>query len=243
MKKVIIVDDENAGRKLIKEFLKDYPELIIIAEANNGVDAISEINKYKPDLVFLDIQMPGFNGFEVITRLNEIPQIIFSTAYDEFASKAFEVHAVDYLLKPYTKERFKTAVTRLSSQADRNSAAPLANRLLMEKSDFPQSIFVQNGKKYINIKVEDIIWIEAYGDYSKIHMVDKAVYLSNFGISELEKKVHKNCFLRVHRSYIVNIHQIEQADKYSKSYQLTMKNREVIKVSRGYKDELQKLIF
>mgnify|MGYP001796742760 FL=1 len=115
MKKVLIADDEKAGRILIKEFLEDYPDLVLIAEVNNGVDAINEINRFKPDLVFLDIQMPGKTGFEVLNHLEEIPNIIFSTAYDEYALKAFEVHAVDYLLKPYTKERFRTAVERLNS--------------------------------------------------------------------------------------------------------------------------------
>ena len=114
MKKVLIADDEKAGRTLIKEYLQDFPDLVLIAEVNNGVDAITEINRFKPDLVFLDIQMPGKTGFEVLTYLEEIPSVIFSTAYDEFALKAFEVHAVDYLLKPYTKERFKQAIERLS---------------------------------------------------------------------------------------------------------------------------------
>ena len=100
MKKILIADDEKAGRQLIKEYLQDFPELILIAEVNNGVDAVKEINEFRPDLVFLDIQMPGFTGFEVLTKLEEIPRIIFSTAYDKYALQAFEVHAVDYLLKP-----------------------------------------------------------------------------------------------------------------------------------------------
>ncbi|MBT8186745.1 MAG: response regulator, partial [Croceitalea sp.] len=112
MRKVIIADDEKSGRKLIKEYLQDFPELVLLTEVNNGVDAITEINRYKPDLVFLDIQMPGKTGFEVLTHLEELPKIIFSTAYDEYALKAFEVHAVDYLLKPYTKERFKSAIDK-----------------------------------------------------------------------------------------------------------------------------------
>ena len=116
MRKVIIVDDEVAGRKLIKEYLTDFPDLVLLAEANNGVDAVNVINEYKPDLVFLDVQMPGMTGFDVLTHLEELPQIIFSTAYDKYAIKAFEVHAVDYLLKPYTKQRFKIAVEKLERQ-------------------------------------------------------------------------------------------------------------------------------
>ncbi|MCL4155939.1 UNVERIFIED_CONTAM: hypothetical protein GTU68_014771, partial [Idotea baltica] len=120
MKKVIIVDDEQAGRKLIKEYLKDFPNLILLGEANNGVDAVKIINEFKPDLVFLDIQMPGLTGFDVLTHLEELPQIIFSTAYDQFAMKAFDVHAVDYLLKPYTKDRFKKAIDKLPQDISDN---------------------------------------------------------------------------------------------------------------------------
>ena len=120
MRKVIIVDDESAGRQLIKEYLEDFPELILLGEANNGVDAVKIINEFKPDLVFLDIQMPGMTGFDVLTHLEELPQIIFSTAYDQYALKAFEVHAVDYLLKPYTKDRFKVAVERLKENSNEN---------------------------------------------------------------------------------------------------------------------------
>ena len=100
MQKIIIIDDEAAGRQLIREYLEDFPDLIVIGEANNGVDAIRLIREFKPDLIFLDIQMPGLNGFDVLTRLDEMPLVIFSTAYDKYALKAFEVHALDYLLKP-----------------------------------------------------------------------------------------------------------------------------------------------
>ena len=177
MKKVIIVDDEKAGRHLIKQYLKAFPELILLSEANNGVDAVEQINRFRPDIVFLDIQMPGLTGFEVLTHLNEIPKIIFSTAYDKYALKAFEVHAVDYLLKPYTKERFHMAVERLNQ-----SNAPvesLTQSLLMEKANYPERVLVQQQKKLITIAIEDILWIEAYGDYSKLHTAGD-VFLSNF---------------------------------------------------------------
>ena len=201
MKKVLIADDEKAGRILIKEFLEDYPDLVLIAEVNNGVDAINEINRFKPDLVFLDIQMPGKTGFEVLNHLDEIPKIIFSTAYDEYALRAFEVHAVDYLLKPYTKERFKTAVARLNSNT--SSIGELAQTVFMEDTAYPSRVLVQYNKKLITIKCEDIVWVEAYGDYSKVHTKNQA-YLSNFGITDLEQKLDPQLFLRVHRSSIIN---------------------------------------
>lgn len=242
MKKVAIIDDESAGRKLIREYLEDFPDMIIVAEANNGVDAVREINKFKPDLVFMDIQMPGMTGFEVLKRLEEIPQIIFSTAYDKYALNAFEVHAIDYLLKPYTKERFSIALNKLPAEKDSSGLAPLANSLIMESQNYPERILVENNKKLVTVAIEDIIWIQAYGDYSKIYVKD-SIYLSNYGISGLEEKLNPAKFLRVHRSAIINLAQIQHADKYGKAYQLTMKNGENVKVSRGYKDKLQKLIF
>ena len=242
MQKVIIVDDEAPGRKLIREYLKDYPDLIIIAEANNGVDAVKEINKFKPDLVFLDIQMPGLTGFEVLTHLDELPQIIFSTAYDEYALKAFEVHAVDYLLKPYTKERFEKAIARLNLQENQNSIGPLADRLIMDNPNYPERILVEFQKKLITILTKDIIWIEAYGDYSRLH-TEEGTFTSNYGISSLEDKLNPKLFLRVHRSSIINIDCIKELTKYGKSYDVAMKNGDVVRVSRGYMPQVKKLIF
>lgn len=239
MKKVLIADDEKAGRTLIKEYLGDYPNLVLVAEVNNGVDAISEINRFKPDLVFLDIQMPGKTGFEVLTYLEELPDIIFSTAYDEYALKAFEVHAVDYLLKPYTKERFKIAVERLNG--NHQKLGNLTESLLMEKTDYPSRVLVQQNRKLITVAVGDIDWVEAFGDYSKLHINDQ-VYLSNFGISELEEKLNPSKFLRVHRSSIINLDKVKELNKYGKSYDVTMLNNEVVRVSRGYMDVLKKIM-
>ncbi|NAS11062.1 LytR/AlgR family response regulator transcription factor [Poritiphilus flavus] len=239
MKKVIIVDDEKAGRQLIKEYLHDYPDMVLLGEANNGVDAVKEINKFKPDIVFLDIQMPGLTGFEVLTHLEEIPRIIFSTAYDKYALQAFEVHAVDYLLKPYTKERFAVAVQRLESGNEQ--VASLTNSLIMERPSYPERVLVQYNKKLITIAVEDILWVEAYGDYSKLH-VGKEVYLSNYGISTLEEKLDPNHFVRVHRSSLINLNGVKELDKYGKSYDVTMLNGDVVRVSRGYLDKIKKLI-
>ena len=239
MKKVIIADDEKAGRTLIKEFLEDYPELVLVAEVNNGVDAITEINRFKPDLVFLDIQMPGKTGFEVLTYLEELPNIIFSTAYDEYALKAFEVHAVDYLLKPYTKERFKLAVDRLNG--DNQKLGNLTESLLLGKTAYPTRVLVQHNRKLISVSVDDIQWVEAFGDYSKLH-IDNQVFLSNFGISELEDRLDPKKFLRVHRSSIINLDKVKELNKYGKSYDVTLLNDEVVRVSRGYMDALKKIM-
>ena len=241
MQKVIIVDDEQAGRSLIREYLEDYPDLIVIAEVNNGVDAVKEINRFKPDLVFLDIQMPGLTGFEVITRLEELPQIIFSTAYDKYALKAFEVHAVDYLLKPYTKDRFRVAVERLTKSDPQQALAPLTNTLLMDTAHYPERVLVSSNKKLITIEVAQIEWIEAYGDYSKLHTATGS-FVSNYGISALADKLDPKLFLRVHRSSLVNLQAIQEVAKYGKTYDITVKSGDSVRVSRGYAEAVKKLI-
>ncbi|MGB3607598.1 MAG: LytTR family DNA-binding domain-containing protein [Psychroserpens sp.] len=242
MRKVIVVDDEPAGRQLITEYLKDYPELVLLCEANNGVDAVKMINEFKPDLVFLDIQMPGMTGFDVLTHLNELPQIIFSTAYDQYALKAFEVHAVDYLLKPYTRERFKKAVNRLQENTTENKARPLTESLLMDTPKYPERILVQSQNKLVTILLEEVIRIEAYGDYSKLVTKHKT-YLSNYGISILEEKLDPTVFIRVHRSAIINLNRVKELNKYTKSYDVSMINGDVVRVSRGYMENIKKLMY
>lgn len=239
MKKVFIADDEKAGRQLIKEYMADFPSLILIAEANNGVDAVKEINKFKPDLVFLDIQMPGLTGFEVLTRLEEIPNIIFSTAYDKYALQAFEVHAIDYLLKPYTKDRFTKAIEKLHQTTEK--VGSLTQSLLMDKTDYPERVLVEKKNKLITIAVSDILWIEAYGDYSKLHTASNTL-VSNYGITALEDKLNPKSFLRVHRSSIINLNKVKELHKYVKSYDITMENNEVVRVSRGYMDAIKKIM-
>ena len=238
MKKVIIVDDESAGRKLIKEYLADYTDYFIVGEANNGVDAVKIINEFKPDLVFLDIQMLGLEGFEVINYLEEIPQIIFSTAYDKYALKAFEIHAVDYLLKPYTQDRFKIAINRIDLNFEK--LKPFAENLLINKPNFPERILVQTSKKLITIAVKDIIRIEAFGDYSKLFTKESS-YLSNFGISVLETKFDPETFVRVHRSSIININFVKEVTKNLTGFDVLMSNGDAVRISRGYLDVVRKL--
>lgn len=242
MRKVIIVDDEKAGRILINEYLEDYPDLVVLGEANNGVDAVKMINEFKPDLVFLDIQMPGMTGFDVLKHLDELPQIIFSTAYDQYALKAFEVHAVDYLLKPYTKDRFKIAVERLFQNKETNKAEGLTSSLLMESTNYPSKILVQSQNKLVTVSVDEVIRIEAFGDYSKLITQDKT-FLSNYGISTLEEKLDPSIFIRVHRSSIINLNKVRELNKYTKSYDVVMQNDDVVRVSRGYMDNIKKLMY
>ena len=231
MKKVAIIDDESSARKLIKEYLQAYEDLVIIGEANNGVDAITLINEFKPDLVFIDVQMPGFTGFEVLEKIDELQIIIFSTAYDIYALKAFDAHATDYLLKPYTKQRFDVAISKINFDGE-NNAVSLTKDLISKNSEFPDRMIVQKGAKYINLEVSKVIYLEAFGDYSKIFTADES-YLSNSGLGELEKRLNTKQFIRVHRSTIVSWPAVIEIEKQGKSFLLRLTNESEIRVSRN----------
>jgi len=245
MQKVIIIDDEAAGRQLIREYLEDFPDMIVMGEANNGVDAIRLIREFKPDLIFLDIQMPGLNGFDVLTRLEETPLVIFSTAYDKYALKAFEVHALDYLLKPYTRERFSLAVKKAlnSLQNNLSSVQALTESLLTPtENTYPEKILVQIGAKLVTVDLAEVIWIDAEGDYSKLIMA-KQGYLSNYGLGVLEKKLDPRRFIRVHRSAIINLAFVQEIQKQVSSYDVLLKNGDVVRVSRGYMENIRRLTY
>lgn len=247
MKKIAIIDDEAPARSLLRGYLADYPSLVIIGEANNGVDAIQLIREFQPDIVLLDIQMPGMTGFEVLQKLQNVPQIIFSTAYDQYALKAFEVNAVDYLLKPYTKERFAKAIEKVLSSGDENlqKLKALAENLLIEnaaQSKYLSKILVQTKNKLTALNVSDIIWVDAEKDYSRLVTAQQS-YLSNYGIGQVAEKLDPEIFIRVHRSSIINIHCVAEIFKYPSSYDVRMNNGDVVRVSRSYLDNIRKLTF
>ncbi|AQG80584.1 LytR/AlgR family response regulator transcription factor [Spirosoma montaniterrae] len=243
MQKVIIIDDEAAGRMLIRQYLEAYPTLIVVGEANNGVDAVRLINEFRPDLIFLDVQMPGLTGFDVLKHIDEIPQIIFSTAYDQYALRAFEVHAVDYLLKPYTRDRFAQAIQRITDgrQTNLQKIQPLAESLLAT-ADYPEKILVQTGNRLVTVAVSDILRIEAEGDYATL-VTANGKHLSNYGISALEAKLNPKQFLRVHRSDIINLNFVREIQKYPSSYDVILQNGDVVRVSRSYMDKIRELTF
>ena len=242
MQKIIIADDEAAGRMLIKQYLEDFPSLIIVGEVNNGVDAVKSINEFKPDIVFLDVQMPGLTGFEVLKHLEEIPQIIFSTAYDKYALQAFEVHAIDYLLKPYTRERFKAAIQKLrTDEKQQPNIQPLAESLI-NSAQYPEKILIQINQRLITVSLSDVLWIDAEGDYSKL-ITSKGNYLSNYGISHLENKLNPQHFIRVHRSSIINLAFVKEIQKQISSYDVIMQNNDVVRVSRGYMENIKRITY
>jgi two-component system, LytTR family, response regulator len=192
-KKVFVIDDESDARMLIRQYIQPYIHLEVAGEYDNGSDAVEAINQLEPDLIFLDIKMPGLSGLQVVQQLVHIPQIIFTTAYDQYALKAFESNAIDYLLKPYTAERFNKALSKLSSLSafNQNKIQQVANDLTGTK--FFSRILVEHANKFVNLATKDIIYIEADKDYSRIYTDGKS-FLSNYGITVLEQRMDPSLF-------------------------------------------------
>jgi two-component system LytT family response regulator len=236
MSKIIIIDDEPLARSIVKEYLQKHPELDIVQECNDGFEGVKAIQQYEPDLIFLDIQMPKINGFEMLELLDQPPAVIFTTAFDEYAIKAFEAHAVDYLLKPFNQERFDKAIQKWKEQA--TSSQKNTNELLETASQSPvqsQRIVVKTGSKIKIIPVHDVYFLEAADDYVKVH-TQEGRFLKNKTMSHFEKTLDGQQFVRSHRSYIVNVQQITSIDPYEKDNHIAiLKSGAKVPVSRnGY---------
>lgn len=242
-RKVLIIDDEQAARLLIRQYLEDNEHFEIISECDNGLEAVQAINQLEPHLVFLDIKMPGLSGFQVVQEIVHIPQIIFTTAYDQYALKAFEANAIDYLLKPYTRDRFAKALTKILQypNSNFNETRQLAAHLSENNLNL-KTILVESGSKLITVELKDVIFLEADKDYTWMHTASKS-YLSNFGISHLEKRLSKTQFLRIHRSYLINISHIKEVHKDGASAQLITSNNHTLNVSRTYMSGLKQLMY
>jgi two-component system, LytTR family, response regulator len=241
-KKIIICDDEDDARLLIQQYIAGYPQLQVIKECNNGPEAVAAIDSMEPDLIFLDIQMPGLSGFQVLQKIVHVPQIIFSTAFDKYALKAFDNNAVDYLLKPYTKERFAQAVNKvlLGAAKNREAIKKLSDNLQSAYTAYPEKVLVESGSRMISLSVNDIHWIEADGDYTRLHTAQK-FYLSTYGISILEQKLNPAAFIRIHRSAIININLIKEVYKDSNGYYAVLQNGATQKVGRSYTEVIKSL--
>lgn len=242
MKKCLIVDDEDFARQLIKEYLSDFDNLSCIGEASDGKNAANMIDELRPDVVFLDIQMPEMNGFEVLENINFFPTIIFSTAYDDYAIKAFEVHAIDYLLKPYTRSRFEKAIARIDQPGNRNKQMKLIEDQLLTSKNYPQNILVERKNQFYNVATASIIKIEAYGDYSKI-FTDEHSYISKNGLSRLAEKLNPENFMRIHRSTIINKAALVSLTKLGKGYLVKLSDDSEVKVSKSYASEVKAMIY
>ncbi|HEY6504774.1 MAG TPA: response regulator [Chitinophagaceae bacterium] len=217
MNKVVIIDDEPLARSIVKEYLQKHPELELAAECGDGFEGVKAIQQHEPDLIFLDIQMPKINGFEMLELIEQPPAVIFTTAFDEYAIKAFEAHAIDYLLKPFNQERFTKAVAKWSEQksvATENKTEQLLETASLSPSQ-SQRVVVKNGSKIKIIPAHDIFYLEAADDFVKIH-TQEGYFLKNKTMAHFEQSLDQQQFVRSHRSYIINIQQITRIDPYEK---------------------------
>ena len=236
MIKTIIIDDEPLARSITREYLQSYPEIEVVQECNDGFEGVKAIGQHKPELIFLDIQMPKINGFEMLEIVDPCPAVIFTTAFDEYAIKAFESHAIDYLLKPYSKERFDKALQKWLSTRQQDSS-PVTKRLTEEirQPEERTRVVVREAGNIRIIPVHEIIYIEAFDDYVKIYTA-KEMFLKKKTLSFYEQSLDANHFIRVHRSYIIQLSHLTRIEPLEKdSHIALLKNGVRIPLSKtGY---------
>lgn len=254
--RTLIADDEPLARDKIKTHLENEPNIEIIAECADGHEAVAAIQKYTPDLIFLDVQMPELDGFGVLDAIasSKMPNIIFVTAYDQYALRAFEVHALDYLLKPFDRQRFQRALERARSHILKEKSGEINERLLAlledlraekeqsAKQKLVDRLVIKSAGRVFFRKVEEIDWIEAAGNYVRLH-VGKESHLIRETMNSLEARLDPTQFLRIHRSYIVKIDRIKEFQPlFNGEYILTLQNGKQLASSRGYRDKLGQLL-
>lgn len=263
--RTIIVDDEHLARRGLYLRLQELPEIEIIAECSNGQQALQAIAEHSPDLVFLDIQMPGMDGFDVIAQLqsDNIPMIIFVTAYNEYAVDAFKVHAVDYVLKPLEEERLVEAVGRAAQHRAREDSSRSKEKLVemmmgmtgasansieamadtgAELKSWPEKLSIKDGNEIQFLRVSEIQWVDAAGDYMCIQSGGKT-HIMRITMKQLEALLNPAIFLRIHRSTIVNSNRIVSAQTLTNGeYLLTLECDSQLKVSRSYRDKVKHLL-
>lgn len=237
MSKALIIDDEPLSRAIIKAYLKNFPEIEVMQECGDGFEGVKAIQQHTPDLIFLDIQMPKITGFEMLELVEQKPAVIFITAYDAFAIKAFEANAVDYLLKPVSEERFKTAILKWKSNLSVANPEPVERVLSAMSAAATQNnrVVVKTGNKVKIIPVHDILYLEADDDFVKI-VTNEGQFLKNKTMQFYEDTLDPAQFVRVHRSYIVHVQQITRIDPYQKETHLAiLRDGKQIPVSKtGY---------
>jgi len=229
--KAIIIDDERLARAELRKLLQDFPEVDVIDEAANAEEGISKIESSNPDIIFLDIQMPGKTGFEMLSELDRAPHVIFTTAYDEYALKAFEVNALDYLLKPVEPSRLADAIQKLrGAEPKENAPSPEnMNRSMLSEDD---QVFVKDGERCWFVKLSDIRLFESVGNYAKVFFgPHKPLILKS--LNALEERLDEKMFFRANRKHIVNLRMIEKIEPYfNGGLLLELKEGEKIEVSR-----------
>lgn len=240
----IIVDDEQLARQFLREMLAKHREVNVVAECKNGFEAVKAVSEHNPDLIFLDIQMPKLDGFEVLELIDRQDiAVVFATAYDQYALKAFDSHAVDYLLKPYSGERLARAIEKVMK--NRGTLLPEMSELRTDDSgasEYLSRIVVKDGSKIEVIPVNDVSYIQAEDDYVNIHHGNQSV-LKHQTLSSIAKSLDSNRFVRIHRSSIVNIDYVERIELLARDkYIAILKDRTELRISRSGHQRLKEVI-
>lgn len=242
--RAIIVDDEELARSIIREYLAEHPDIEIVGECSNGFEAVKSVTDLKPDLLFLDVQMPKLNGFEVLELIERDIAVVFTTAYEQYAVKAFEVHAVDYLLKPFSRERFEEALFHAREKMARNELIPQTEILsaARPKDETVERILVRDGSRVFVIPAESIDFIEAQDDYVAIKADGKS-HLKKQKLSQLQAVLDPKKFVRIHRSTILNVDRLARLELYAKDSRMAiLKDGTKLQVSRSGYDALKELL-
>uniref|UniRef100_F4CBR5 Two component transcriptional regulator, LytTR family n=1 Tax=Sphingobacterium sp. (strain 21) TaxID=743722 RepID=F4CBR5_SPHS2 len=236
---VLIVDDEEHARLLIKQYLKEHAGFSLAGECHNGIEAVKYINMLEPELVFLDIQMPGLNGFEVLQQVEHVPKVIFTTAFDQYAIQAFEINAIDYLLKPYTKDRFNDAITRIGPIP--KLLPNLVSHFSSRNGKYPDHVMVESRRRFVNLRVVDIVYMKADRDYTEIYTTANT-YISSVGIGAILQHFDPALFLRIHRSVIINLAHVRELYKDIHRTFIVLDNGVELSVGRNYLPNVKSLI-
>jgi two-component system LytT family response regulator len=248
--RVLIVDDEPLARERIRTLLSEDTGFEVAGEAGDGAAAAQAIAALHPDLVFLDVQMPGADGFDVIDAVgaDRMPFVVFVTAYDRYALRAFDVHALDYLLKPFDRDRFRQALTHANQQIDKRKGGDIEQRLAAIVNDLRPTkartdrFVVKSGGRIFFVRTAEIDWIEAAGNYVKLHVGNDS-HLIRETMTNVEAKLSPETFIRIHRCHIVNIEQVRELQPwFNGEYVVFLKNGTRLTLSRGYRERLQERV-
>jgi two-component system, LytTR family, response regulator len=243
--RILIVDDESAARRRIRRLLTGEDDVTVVGECADGVSALSAIAKCRPDVAFLDVQMPELDGFGVVRSLTaaELPALVFVTAYDRYALRAFDVQAIDYLLKPFTRERFRTALTRARDRVHERSKADRVARLLAHldaSQHYPARVAVRTGDRFVAVDWHDVDWIEAADNYVTLHVGGRE-YLLRDTLTSIERQLDPDRFTRVHRSAIVQLDRIVELHPATHGdADLVLRNGTRLTLTRTWRDAVQR---
>jgi two-component system LytT family response regulator len=240
--RVVIVDDEELARKVVSEYLAGQADVTVVAECANGFEAVKAVTDLKPDLVLLDVQMPKLNGFEVVELIGRDQPVVFVTAFDEYALKAFEVHAVDYLLKPFDRDRLVEALDRARARIARHDTTPVEGLVGQTRSRPAERVLIRDGARVHVLPVDSIDYVQAQDDYVSVRSGGRA-YLKEQTLSDLESSLDPKRFVRIHRSYLLNVERLARVEQTPRESRVAvLKDGTTLPVSRAGYGNIQRLL-